>query len=301
MRAILITAFVSVLLGGCFAGGSTTLDTGRLTIVLTDAPAAADIRAAVVTIDKIYLQRDDSDSRDDTDGRVVLRDQPFSTDLLTLSGDVATLVEDATVPAGSYNQLRFVVSGAYIEVADGTSTAIYSTAGYANVPAGRTVAGELRTPSWDTSGFKVALPDGNVDIEGDQRVLVVDFDVGETFGRQLGNGAWMMRPVLHAFDFLASGSISINADVHAVALTGPLTAELDDAGGNLVAIHEVADPDGDGWIPMEFRFLDPRESPFRLTLSGVVTSPPMPIEIALGSGQTISVDVAVVAIVPPPP
>ena len=301
MRIILITIFVSALVGGC-VGGSTTRQTGQLTIMLTDAPAAADIRAAVVTIDKIYLQRDDTasgDSGDDANGRVVLRDQPFTTDLLTLSSDVAKLVDNAVVPAGSYSQLRFVMSGAYIEVVSGTSTAIYATPGYAAVPPGRTVTGELRTPSWNTSGFKVNLPDGKVDIEGDQRVLVVDFDVGETFDRQLGNGAWMMQPVLHAFDFLASGSIVINTDVHAIVRTGPLTAELDDAGGHMVAIREVNDADGDGRIPIAFQFLDPRESPFWLTLSGVITNPPMPMPIALDSGQAVSVDLAVVAIAPP--
>jgi uncharacterized protein (DUF2141 family) len=283
----LIMAFASLLIGGCSGSDST----GRLTIMLTDAPAAADIRAAVVTIDQIYLQGEA------TDDRVVLRDQPFTTDLLTLSSDVAMLVESATVPAGSYEQLRFVVSGGYISVAEGDSTPIYATPGYANVPG--PIAGELRTPSWDTSGFKVTLPEGKLDIEGEQRVLIVDFDVGESFGRQLGNGAWMMRPVLHAFDFLASGSISVNADVRAVALAGPLTVELDDARGNLVAIRQLADTDGDRQIPMQFRFLDPRESPYRLTLPDVITSPSTPIEIVLSSGQTVSIDLTVVAFAPP--
>jgi hypothetical protein len=108
-----------------------------------------------------------------------------------------------------------------------------------------------------------------------------------------------MRPVLHAFDFLASGSISVNADVRAVALAGPLTVELDDARGNLVAIRQLADTDGDRQIPMQFRFLDPRESPYRLTLPDVITSPSTPIEIVLSSGQTVSIDLTVVAFAPP--
>src|SRR5262245_36571338 len=107
MRITLITALGSLLMGGCSGSEST----GRLSIMLTDAPAAADIRAAVVTIDQVYLQSEA------TGDRIVLREQPFTTDLLTLSSDVATLVESATVPAGSYEQLRFVVSGAYISVA----------------------------------------------------------------------------------------------------------------------------------------------------------------------------------------
>ena len=61
-----------------------------------------------MTIDEIYLQG--------SDGRTVLRDRDTTVNLLTLANDAATLVDEAIVPAGSYEQLRFVISGAYIEV-----------------------------------------------------------------------------------------------------------------------------------------------------------------------------------------
>ena len=83
---------------------------GALSIRLTDA--TGDFKKAVVTIDRVTLQP----GNDSTAQAIVLRDTPITTDLLTLANDVATLVDGAVVPAGTYGQLRFVISGAYIEV-----------------------------------------------------------------------------------------------------------------------------------------------------------------------------------------
>ena len=79
---------------------------GRVSILLTDAPG--DVRKAVVTIDRIYLQAGDGEGED---GRIVLREDDVTTDLLTLADSTAELVRDAVVPGGSYNQLRFVITG----------------------------------------------------------------------------------------------------------------------------------------------------------------------------------------------
>ena len=80
--------------------------TGRLAVYLTDAPG--DVLKAVVTIDRVYLQG--------ADGRTVLREDDLTVDLLTLADSVATLVPESGVPAGTYGELRFVLSGGYLEV-----------------------------------------------------------------------------------------------------------------------------------------------------------------------------------------
>ena len=85
---------------------------GKITVLLTDAPG--DVKTAVVTISQIYMQGDPD--AEDANGRVILRDTPVTTDLLTLANSTADLVKDVTVPAGSYGQLRFVITGGYIEV-----------------------------------------------------------------------------------------------------------------------------------------------------------------------------------------
>ena len=113
-----------------------------LTIQLTDAPG--DIQAAVVTIAQVYIQG--------TGGRTVLRATPYTVDLVPLATTSTVLLEDVPVAAGTYAELRFVVTGAYIQVEQaGGGSRIYASApDYAGLPPGAVVAGELRLPSFAT-------------------------------------------------------------------------------------------------------------------------------------------------------
>ncbi len=175
----------------------TALRTGELSLLLTDAPG--DVVAAVVTIDQIYLQADE----DSDGGRIILRDEPVTTDLLTLVGTTLSLIEDVEIPEGQYGQLRFVISGAYIEVeGEAGATTIYaSSPTYAGLPEGATVGGSLTMPSFAQSGLKVNLPGDVLVIDADGKVtLVVDFDVAQSFGQMAGgSGQWVMTPVLQGF------------------------------------------------------------------------------------------------------
>ena len=94
----------------CSAAATENATSGKITVLLTDAPG--DVKTAVVTISQIYLHGDGEDAS----GRVILRDTPITTDLLTLANSTADLVKDATVPAGTYGQLRFVITGGYVEI-----------------------------------------------------------------------------------------------------------------------------------------------------------------------------------------
>ena len=127
-------------LGAC--DGLAGVKTGDLTLKLTDAPG--DIVKAVVTIDRIYLQGG-SDSTS-ADGRVTLRTEDITVDLLTLVDSLHPLITEFPVPAREYGQLRFVITGGYIEVEQpGGGTAIYaSSPNYAGLPEGAVVAGELQ-------------------------------------------------------------------------------------------------------------------------------------------------------------
>jgi hypothetical protein len=116
---------VALAMAAC-SDDSMSSGSGQLSVVLKDAPG--DIKAAVVTISEINLEG--------SGGKLVLSSNEVTTDLLTLSTDVATLVQDATVPAGTYTQLRFVITGAYIEVdnGNGTSSIYASDPNYAGLP-----------------------------------------------------------------------------------------------------------------------------------------------------------------------
>lgn len=293
-RALLLLAAAALTACGDSTGG----DTGRISIKLTDAPG--DVRAAVVTIEQVYLQG--SDDENDAGARVILRDTPVTVDLLELRDTIADLVEDAVVPSGTYHQLRFVISGAYIEVENASGgSSFYATEGYDALPAGATAAATLKTPSWNASGFKVKLPGDRITIEGDSKVLLVDFDVSRSFFRELGNGDWIARPNLEATEFVASGTLSVTlarADTvelprinGATTSLGAFTAVLSDALGGSET-HALADANGDGVFEADFRFLAPGAYTldFRAPSDSIVftTSPARPLAVTVSSGSTAS-------------
>lgn len=134
----------------CGDGTGTSGGSGHLSLLLKDAPG--DVVAAVVTITEINLQGGG--------GTTVLSNTAVTTNLLTLAADAETLLDNVVVPAGTYSQLRFVLSGAYIEVdnGDGTTSIYASAPDYPGLPPGATVAGDLQMPSMRQSGLKVTLP-----------------------------------------------------------------------------------------------------------------------------------------------
>jgi len=98
-----------------------------------------------------------------------------------------------------------VITGGYLDVAG----AIYaSSPTYQGLPPNATVAGELRMPSYARSGLKVKLPTGFT--VGSDTVLVVDFDVAQSFGHVAGgSGAWVMHPVIKASEAKDTGAIQV--------------------------------------------------------------------------------------------
>lgn len=199
-----LAAMAAFALAACDGGGAGTgSGASRLTIRLTDAPG--DLAQAWVKVENVYLQG--TSAADSTSGRVEL---PLAStgyvDLLTLAGGgFRTLVGDATVPAGTYSQLRFVVCDAYVVTDDGR---VFATKD-AELPAGVAATGELKIPSGCSSGFKVKLPNGGVKLESDATVMVVDFDVSQSFGHEAGkSGKWVMKPVMTATEVGFAGGIS---------------------------------------------------------------------------------------------
>jgi hypothetical protein len=147
----------------------------------------------VVTVSEVRLQGDD--------GNVVLLDTPYTTDLLDLAGTTAVLAEDIVVENGDYREIRFVITGGYVEVdnGDGTSSFYASSTDYEGLPAGVTAPGQLQMPSFGTSGLKVKVPGDLLAVDSDNHVILVDFDAAQSFGKAAGNsGMWVMHPVVTA-------------------------------------------------------------------------------------------------------
>lgn len=193
-RALWGTLLATALVAGCDSAGSN--GSGRVSLLMTDAPG--DILAAVVTVSSVKLVGGQ--------GQVTLLDTPYTTDLLTLAGTTATLATDVVVENGQYTELRFVITGAYIEVdnGDGTSSIYASAPDYAGLPAAASVAGELQMPSFGTSGLKVVLGSNSLDVDSDGHVILADFDAAQSFGQVGGNaGSWVMHPVILVSEVVA--------------------------------------------------------------------------------------------------
>lgn len=292
LRSALPLLAAGLLVGCGDDGGLTDSDTGTLSLLLTDAPG--DFTTATVTISEVYLQGEGEDGE-----RVVLMDEAVTTDLLTLANDVATLVEDAVVPAGTYSQLRFIVPGACIEVeGENDELTVYASSGYTECGA---ADGTLQMPSFEQTGIKVNLPGGSVEITGEQQVLLVDFDVSQSFGQQAGqSGMWVMTPVVNATDFSATGGVDVTVDL-ADSVTLPTVGGEDVTLADFRAVltnadggeekAELADGDGDGVFDVAFEFLAPGD--YQVSLEepdsvSVTTDPATPVDVSVPSGQDVS-------------
>jgi hypothetical protein len=257
-----------------------------VTIQLTDAPG--DVEAAVVTISEVYLQGQG--------GRVTLTDEEVTVDLLDLANSTAVLVDEAVVPAGTYSELRFVITGAYVEVENASGgTDIYaSSPSYSGLPSGATVFGDLQMPSLGQSGLKVQIINGDdLEITEDQDILV-DFDVSQSFGQAAGqSGKWVMNPVIKGAVITEAASFTATLGL-AQGVTLPMV------GGNAVTLSQFkaelngegmdfTDSDNNGTFEAQFRFLLPGIYELEIIPPAgvtITTNPASPIEVTIGTSAT---------------
>jgi hypothetical protein len=275
--------------GACKDNGPTSQNQNtqpHVTVRLTDA--AGDVKAAVVTISEINLQGGPN-------GQTVLLSTPVTTDLVTLASSTATLVDAVAVPAGTYSEMRFVITGGYVEVDNGAGGSDFyaSSPTYSGLPPGTTVTGNLQMPSLAQSGLKVDFGSVTLAIAADQDFLV-DFDVSQSFGHLAGNsGKWVLHPVVKGGVVTTSGTILATLNL-GTGVTLPLV------GGNTVTLGafkavlngqtvDFTDPDADGTFEARFRFLVPGAYSLSLVVPTgltVTTAPVLPVQLQATAGAT---------------
>jgi hypothetical protein len=171
------------MLAGCDGQGPNA--TTSLSVRLKDAPG--DVQQAVVTISEVDLVG--------SAGVQVLTQTPTTVDLLTLAATTATLVQDVEVPSGRYEQLRFKITGACLAVENGSGGSdVYATDAYDAGQCGGAAAGVLKAPSLAESGLKVTLAGNALELTGPEKIVLVDFDVSQSFGHEASG--WVMHPVV---------------------------------------------------------------------------------------------------------
>lgn len=242
---------------GLFLGGCDTTSPGEssLTLLLTDAPG--DVREAWVTIDRIYLQAGAEEPGSGAPG-IDLMTSAVTVDLMTLANDIEALVEGAVVPTGHYAQLRVVVSAACVKVETETADVfeVYATQGFAACGAPN---GTLVAPSLAETGVKVLLSEGAVEVTGEQHVLLLDFDVAQSFGRATGTAGWVMNPVIRGGEIGLTASITVNLSL-GEGVTLPEGMTLASFEADLSAEEADAafsDADGDGTHTAVFEHIVP--------------------------------------------
>jgi Domain of unknown function (DUF4382) len=180
-RAVLVLALAALM--GC--DGQSPSATTSFSVKLKDAPG--DVQQAVVTISEVDLVG--------SGGVQVLTQTPTTVDLLTLAATTTTLVQDVEVPSGSYEQLRFKITGACIAVENGSGGSdVYATDGYDATQCDGELAGPLQAPSFARSGLKVTMAGNALALTGPEKIVLVDFDVSQSFGHEAKG--WVMHPVV---------------------------------------------------------------------------------------------------------
>lgn len=195
MAAVMVTA-----VGACDDGLAGPQE-GSLTVRLTDAPG--DLDAAWISVTEIRLQGQSEEGP----GGTTLTAQSDVDPIPLEKGQVTELISGASVSPGTYAQLRLVVDGGVVRATDGD---VY-TFGDTPLPDGVSesdVVGSFQCPSCVQTGVKVVLPDGGIEIEDASTILMLDFNVEESFGHTAGqSGAFVMRPLIVASDVSVSGNI----------------------------------------------------------------------------------------------
>ena len=162
-------------------GDQTEVDTGTLSLYLSDAPIdAASVQGVYITINDIqYNLQGQWETFEDFEG-------PQTYNLLELTGGNFSLLGNLTLPSGQYNQIRFMLDipeqgslptnpGCYIEFDDDSTEPLF-------------------IPSGGESGYK-ATGAFQVPVNGTV-AITADFDVRKAVTVAGNSGRYILRPTI---------------------------------------------------------------------------------------------------------
>ena len=197
--SVLAAAVALASCGGGGGGGTATVQTGSLSLAITDAQIAGLPDGAKVIIKMTGIELKPQN------GPAVQFDfdPPKEIDLLSLTGNLSEpLLEDVTVPAGSYNWIRLKVmagKGLFESYVDMTGDGL----------SGDDVS--LFIPSGDQSGLKLNAANGKVVVTaGGQSDFTIDWDVRKSvfINDPVGFPDYRLRPTIRIVNNIEVGSIS---------------------------------------------------------------------------------------------
>ncbi|MBJ6135894.1 DUF4382 domain-containing protein [Marinobacter litoralis] len=240
---------------GGSGGGSSSGQTGSLSVGLTDAPTT-DLSSVHIAFNTIRLKHADGEWLEYS------LEETGTVDLLTLQGGVTEpLITDEEVPAGEYKEIRLIVD-------TDNSWVTKSSEGDARYTLG--------VPSGEQSGLKLK---GSFIVAADASTdFTIDFDVRKSIIDPQGNaqGDFMLKPVLRLVNNLEVGKITgevnyadINQSteancsanyegsvyVYEGADVEPIDLNVNRDGNNPLMVVPVNDDDADGFHEWTAAFL----------------------------------------------
>jgi len=198
------------LLAGCSDDNPAGPGRGTLRVQMTDAPA--EIQAVNLVVTEVSARTENSDT---TTGWQILNASAHTYNLLSLQNGVFATIGEASVPAGTYTQLRLKLGAGSTITVDG-------------------VTYPLTVPSGMQSGLKL-IGSFHVDAGGTTDILL-DFDASRSIV-QNGVGIYHLKPVIRIMGTTTAGAIK--GVVQPAGVTTSIVATQADTLGTTVAA-----PDG---------------------------------------------------------
>lgn len=270
----------------CGDSGSGPEGAATVSVLLTDAPG--DIQAWVA-ISEVYLQGGEG-------GRTVLAtfDPVRKVELTALANSTTELVNEVEVPAGTYSELRIVISGGCLAV-EGSSGSQYYATDPKLCEGGPAQTGTLQMPSFGSAGLKVKFDEPLEFADGDTPLLL-DFDVSESFGHEAGNsGRWVMNPVIRGATLSDAGTVAVTLQKAPTGTCSPALGEFKAelrAGTATTGEQRVfTDPDANQIFEAKYQYTLP--GPYTVALvvpagaSGFTVAPTLPAAVTVTAGQTV--------------
>lgn len=201
LSRILVVPVALLALAGCSSNNSSVTGpgpgpgVGQMKVAVTDAPG--DFDAVNLVVDEVSASRAGDDS-----GWEVLSTTPATINLLSFQNGLFATLGDATVPAGTYHQVRLKLGAGSNVVVGGLSY-------------------PLTVPSGMSSGLKL---NGSFDLSANGVLsLQMDFDVSKSVTPQ-GNG-YRMNPVIRLIPATDAGAIA-----GVVTASGPASIKVSQNG-----------------------------------------------------------------------
>jgi len=216
------------LLQACGGGSDASSDMGSVRFALADAPACG-YDAVNVTVQKVRINQ--SSSASDTDGgwSEVVLSPAKRVNLLDLTNGVLEELGQASVPAGSYSQVRLVLAEN-----DATSPLANSV-----VPTGGSEVA-LDTPSAQQSGLKLQT---HITVAaGTVADFVLDFDACKSVVPRGNSGQFNLKPVIAVLPRISAAGLKVEGYVAPALGISTTSVSLQSAG--VVARSTVPDATG---------------------------------------------------------